>query len=778
MAAFAFSPMSAAEPAPPDDTRGAFGEGDDGAHDRDLFAELLQISLHLCRPALRRDDDHAGAAVEGPKELGQFNSPGVLEPAEHGRKGEGGQIDLDAQLHRKHARYVLDEAAARDMGERLDGSLALEQLEERLDVDPGRRKKRFPQRFAGREGCRRPIVRTTSLHDLADQRIAIGMGARGSKCQEHIPRNHVGARQDRLALDRANRETGEIIVAAVIKPRHLGRLPADQRASSLPAPLGNAGDHGASRREVELVAGEIVEEEERLRSLHDEIVDRHGDEIDSDRAMHSGLDGDLDLGANPVIGCDQHRIAEAASFEVEESAEAAKRAVRARSGRGAGQRLDRFDERIARGDIDASLPVGQALCLILFGIRHVASLLRRSRPSDRLADPCKRITVVDVGPRALPAHVNNGETCGVQIRLNPTLGAARLALVFLLLTASGAMAAMRDSMLYTVSNVDVDVTAKDASTAKLKAISEAQVKAFRILAERLGGPDAAAAVSYIDDAEIGRMMASLSIQSEKSGPGRYIGKLSVAFLPDKVRAALQSLGIAYSEERSPRIVVLPVWNGPEGPVAWEDNPWRTAWLSLNSDNDLVPIIVPLGDLDDSQTISAEEALRGDEVKLQSLKLRYEAETVLVAVAEPEGETAIHAIMSGESPLGVITFDKVYDGGEGGWERAAQTAAQRFVALMNEKWKSDAAALPSEEPVLPVQTVAIAVPFSSVGQWNSIRARLLSVQGVSGIDVTTIGSGGARIRLSFNTGIDQLQQSLALVGMKLVDRKGTLVLQPL
>jgi hypothetical protein len=115
-------------------------------------------------------------------------------------------------------------------------------------------------------------------------------------------------------------------------------------------------------------------------------------------------------------------------------------------------------------------------------------------------------------------------------------------------------------------------------------------------------------------------------------------------------------------------------------------------------------------------------------------------------------------MSGESPLGVITFDKVYDGGEGGWERAAQTAAQRFVALMNEKWKSDAAALPSEEPVLPVQTVAIAVPFSSVGQWNSIRARLLSVQGVSGID--------------------QLQQSLALVGMKLVDRKGTLVLQPL
>ena len=353
-----------------------------------------------------------------------------------------------------------------------------------------------------------------------------------------------------------------------------------------------------------------------------------------------------------------------------------------------------------------------------------------------------------------------------------------LTLVLLLLAPFGAEAAMRESTLYTVSKVDVDVTAKDASTAKLRAISEAQVKAFRVLAERLGGPEAAAAASYIDDAEVGRMMASLSIQSEKSGPGRYIGKLSVAFLPDKVRAAFQSLGIAYSEERAPRILVLPVWNAPEGPVVWEDNPWRKAWLSLNSDNDLVPVIVPLGDLDDSQAISAEEALRGNEVKLQSLKLRYEAETVLVAVAEPEGETAIHAVMSGESPLGVVTFDKVYDGGEGGWERAAETAAQRFVALMNEKWKAAAIAAPADEPTLPVQTVAVAVPFSSVGQWNNIRARLLSVQGIASIDVTTIGAGGARIRLSFNSGIDQLQQSLALAGMKLVDRKGTLVLQPL
>lgn len=346
----------------------------------------------------------------------------------------------------------------------------------------------------------------------------------------------------------------------------------------------------------------------------------------------------------------------------------------------------------------------------------------------------------------------------------------------LLLAVATGQAAAGESALYTVSNVEVDVTAKDASSAKLKAISEAQVKAFKILAERLGGPDAVTAVSYLSDADIGRMMSSLSIQSEKSGPGRYIGKLSIAFLPDKVREAFAGLGVNYSEDRAPRIVVLPVWNGPQGPMAWEDNPWRKAWLGLNADNDLVPIIVPLGDLNDSDTISAEEALRGNEVKLESLKLRYEAEAVLVAVAEPAGETSIRAVMSGESPLGIVTFDKIYDGEEGGLERAAEIAAQRFVALMNEKWKSVGAG--EEQQPAAVQTVAVTVPFSTAGQWNGIRAQLLSVQGIASIDVTTMGSGGARIRLGFTTGFGDLQQSLAVVGMKLVEIRGAWVLQPL
>ena len=60
---------------------------------------------------------------------------------------------------------------------------------------------------------------------------------------------------------------------------------------------------------VELAGGEVVEEEQRLGALHDDVVDAHGDEVDADRVVDAGLDGDLDLGADAVIGRDQDRVA-------------------------------------------------------------------------------------------------------------------------------------------------------------------------------------------------------------------------------------------------------------------------------------------------------------------------------------------------------------------------------------------------------------------------------------------------------------------------------------
>jgi hypothetical protein len=342
--------------------------------------------------------------------------------------------------------------------------------------------------------------------------------------------------------------------------------------------------------------------------------------------------------------------------------------------------------------------------------------------------------------------------------------------------------------LYTVTGIDVDVTDKDATTAKTKAIIDAQVKAFPILAERLGSAEAVQRFSSLTSQEIGRMLRSLSIEEEHSAPGRYIGKLTVRFLPNKVRALFAEQGLPVVEEQAPPMVVLPLWKSGEGAMLWEDNLWRKAWLDLKAEQAIVPLIVPLGDLQDTQAITPEEAMAMDPVKLESLMIRYEAKAILVAYAEPNGETGIRAVMLGETPLGKVSFDNVFQATEGGTEASAAEAARKFHGNLLETWRSEkikmaadaraeADAQRAAQAAAAAQYIPVAVPFKSADEWNAIRQRILSTDGVVGVDVSTFATNGAMVRVMFGTSLAELQNSLMASQLKLEKKRGMWVLQP-
>ena len=174
----------------------------------------------------------------------------------------------------------------------------------------------------------------------------------------------IASRQQRAALGRADRKTGEVVVAVLVEARHFRGLAADQRAAGFAAALGDAGDDRGGGLRIELAAGEIVEKEQRFGALHDEVVDRHRHQIDADAVMQPGLDRDLDLGADAVGGRHQHRILEAGGLEVEQSAEAADFGVGAGAGGGADHRLDQIDQTIAGIDIDARIRVSEPVLAV------------------------------------------------------------------------------------------------------------------------------------------------------------------------------------------------------------------------------------------------------------------------------------------------------------------------------------------------------------------------------------------------------------------------------
>ena len=341
----------------------------------------------------------------------------------------------------------------------------------------------------------------------------------------------------------------------------------------------------------------------------------------------------------------------------------------------------------------------------------------------------------------------------------------------------GAPARAGERDVFTVSGVKVDVTDTDAAAAKIKAIQQAQMKAFHTLVRRIASEEAWARLSKLGRRRIGRMMSSLSVEEEHTGPRRYIGRLTIRFRPGRVRKALREAGAGYTTKQAPRILIVPVWKTDGGPVLWKPNPWRKAWENLDAEHALVPILVPVGDLTDTQTITAQEALERDKVKLQALQMRYDTEAVLVAVAEPKGDNSVRAVMTGKSPVGRIAFDKTYVSTEGGVEAAAAQAARRFHAVMLYKWKKRVAQQrAARTPALAATRISVTVPFRGLREWQSLQARIRTTPGVSGLDVSTLSGNGAVVNLSSPLALEQLQAALRQSRLYLSQAGGRWILQ--
>ena len=336
--------------------------------------------------------------------------------------------------------------------------------------------------------------------------------------------------------------------------------------------------------------------------------------------------------------------------------------------------------------------------------------------------------------------------------------------------ASVAMAAGPvETSVFAVQGVDVDITDVDADIAKNKALVEAQMKAFKTLAGQIGNQSIVDAVAKYDEKRVLPFLKSLSIEEESISPGRYKGKLTVRFLPNKIRTLYGGFGVKVGGEQGPSLLILAVWKGATGNVLWEDNPWRQAWINLRAEQSQIPIIVPLGDFDDTEMISVMDVLSEDALKIEAIRKRYDVKKVIVAFAEPAENGAVHARMTGDSPLGKLSFDKVYDGETGRVEDSTALAAQRFHAVMLDKFKAGAARVADQKRLNEVnakKTLSVRVPFSGPSEWNGLRSRILSTPGVTGLDVSTLGADGAVVSLTFVGTPEDMQSSMQASGLNL------------
>ena len=84
-------------------------------------------------------------------------------------------------------------------------------------------------------------------------------------------------------------------------------LAAHQRAAGLDARLGDALDDGRDPLGDHPAGGDVVGQEQRLGTAHDEVVDQHPDQVEPDRVVLVERLRDRHLGADAVGGAGQQR---------------------------------------------------------------------------------------------------------------------------------------------------------------------------------------------------------------------------------------------------------------------------------------------------------------------------------------------------------------------------------------------------------------------------------------------------------------------------------------
>src|ERR1700676_3642735 len=116
------------------------------AQQRHALAALRENVGDLFDRAGLHDGDHADAAVEGAQQFEFGDAPLLCQPLEDRQHGETRKVDPDAEMLWQHARNVIGEAAAGDVGKTLDRAGLVDRAQARSDIEPCRRQQRATQR--------------------------------------------------------------------------------------------------------------------------------------------------------------------------------------------------------------------------------------------------------------------------------------------------------------------------------------------------------------------------------------------------------------------------------------------------------------------------------------------------------------------------------------------------------------------------------------------------------------------------------------------------------
>lgn len=274
--------------------------------------------------------------------------------------------------------------------------------------------------------------------------------------------------------------------------------------------------------------------------------------------------------------------------------------------------------------------------------------------------------------------------------------------------------------------ISVDETADTAAAARSVAFRRGQRNAMTILLQRLTLRTDHGRLPSVKNERLNFMVQALEVAGEKTSNVRYLANITVTFKPGEIRRLLREADIPFAETPSKPVLVLPVQQQGGVLALWEDpNLWREAWSQLQLSGGLVPLVVPVGDLNDIVDVDATQAAEGDPLRLSAIASRYGARDVLVTIAtlSDDGETIQIDIAASRigSPAQTSVLLSIQSTDPLAVPGLLRGAAADVAAAVEDSWKATNI-IEFDRP----GRILVAVPLASLEQWISVERRLKSV----------------------------------------------------
>ena len=220
-----------------------------------------------------------------------------------------------------------------------------------------------------------PLLRDLE-DELARERVAVRLEAGRGETDEHVARADRLARDEVLPRDLADDRSADVVLAVRrVEAGHLRRLAAEEREPVAAAAAAEAGDDLGEDLGVELRGAEVVEEEERRRSLREDVVHAVVHEVLAHGVVDAGHVRDLELRADAVRGGDEDLVLPGRAEEAAEAADVGENAGRLGA---LDVGLDSGEAAVHLVDVDAGGGIGGLLLLLHGFARNDARAAERA----------------------------------------------------------------------------------------------------------------------------------------------------------------------------------------------------------------------------------------------------------------------------------------------------------------------------------------------------------------------------------------------------------------